>query len=64
MCKAKIMVNPAEMEASAVKCRTLTIRERFLRKIMGQKHKVTVIVPGENVHMEIVTDQAVSGGAS
>lgn len=62
MCKAKLIVNPAEMKDSAVKCRTLTLRERFLRKIMGPKHKMTVIVPGENIHMEIVTEQGAAGG--
>ena len=62
MCKARITANPSEMNSSEVKYRTLTLRERFLRKFLGSLHKITVIVPGENVHMEIVTEQGSEEG--
>ena len=31
--------------------------ERFLRKVLGNLRRVTLIVPGENVCMEIVTEK-------
>lgn len=51
-----VVANPAEMNRSAVSCRTVTLRERLLRRLLGNLHRVTLIVPGENVRMEIVTE--------
>ena len=36
-------------KGSVVRCRTLTLRERFLDRLLGKQCKVTVIVPGDSV---------------
>lgn len=57
MKKVCVVANPMEMNRSAVSCRTVTLRERLLNRLFGSLHRVTVIVPGENVRMEIVTEK-------
>ena len=32
-----------------VACRTITLRERILRKLLGNPCKVTILVPGDTV---------------
>ena len=55
MNKVRVIADAKEMTNSKVQCRSVTLREKILRKLLGDLHKVTVIVPGENVHMEIMT---------
>jgi hypothetical protein len=32
-----------------VRCRKITVRERILRLLFGEKRRLTIIVPGDNV---------------
>ena len=45
----KICVSKHPASRGVVACRSMTIRERFLRLLFGDKAKLTVIVPGDTV---------------
>ena len=45
----RIKVSKERDNAGVVTCRQLTVRERFLRHLLGSPTKLTVIVPGESV---------------
>ena len=39
-----------------VHCRTVTLRERLLNRLFGEKRRVTVIVPGDTVERVSITE--------
>lgn len=45
----KISVFKEPTKESVVSCRNVTVRERFLRFLLGDKQKLTIIVPGNTV---------------
>jgi len=45
----KISVSKKTAKESIVSCRNVSVRERFLRFILGNKQKLTIIVPGNTV---------------
>ncbi len=45
----KISVSRHPVCGGVVACRSLTIREKFLRLLFGDKTKLAVIVPGDTV---------------
>lgn len=47
--KLKIRVSKEPPNGSIVTCRNISIRERLLRFLMGNKRRVTVLIPGDNV---------------
>ncbi len=47
-----------------VSCRTVTIRERLLRRLLGLSRTVTIVVPGDSVEQVSITEVAEGGGAS
>ena len=46
-----------------VSCRNVTIRERFLRFLLGDKQKLTILVPGDTVQ-ELAISEIKEGGIS
>ena len=44
-----IRVTKNPVNDGVVTCRTITLRERFLRFLFGAPQKLTVIVPGDTV---------------
>lgn len=40
-----------------VSCRKVSVRERFLRFLLGNKTKLTVIVPGDSVDELAITEK-------
>ena len=47
--KLKISVLKEPPNGGIVTCRNISIRERLLRFLMGNKRRVTVLIPGDNV---------------
>ena len=47
--KMKISVSREPLGMKLVHCRKVSMRERFLRLIFGEKRTVTVIIPGDTV---------------
>jgi len=60
--RLKISVSKKPVNGGIAACRTVTIRERLLRFLLGTPMKVTVIVPGDSVEELSITE--VAGGAS
>ncbi len=45
----QIRVSKAPVNGGVVSCRKVSVRERFLRFLLGDKQRLTVIVPGQTV---------------
>lgn len=57
----RISVSKYPQSGGTVTCRNVTIRERFLRFLLGEKHKLTILVPGDTVQ-ELAICEAQEGG--
>ena len=45
----KISVSKGPAQGGIVSCRSISVRERFLRFLLGDKQRLVVIVPGDSV---------------
>lgn len=52
----KIMVSKERPNGGVVACRRLTVREKFLRFLLGSPVKLTVLVPGDTVDEVAITE--------
>ena len=59
--KLKISVSNEPQTGGIVPCRNVSIRERLLRFLFGDKRKVTVLIPGDSVR-EIAICETGKGG--
>ena len=59
--KVRISVSEKPQTGGIVTCRNVTIRDRLLRFLLGDKSKVMVLVPGDSVG-EIAICEAEKGG--
>jgi hypothetical protein len=57
----KISVSKHPQSGGIVTCRNVTIRERFLRFLLGDKQKLTILVPGDTVQ-ELAISEVKEGG--
>ena len=60
--KLKISVSKDPQTGGLVTCRNVTVRERLLRFLFGDKRRVTVLIPGDSVG-EIAICETGKGGA-
>ncbi len=51
-----ISVSRKPKDGGVVSCRRLAIRERLLRRLLGEKRSVTVIVPDDTVECVSITE--------
>lgn len=58
--KVRISVSDKPQTGGIVTCRNVTIRDRLLRFLLGDKSKVTVLIPGDSVD-EIAICEAEKG---
>ena len=58
----KISVSKKPVNRGVVSCRKVTVRERLVRFLFGNKVKLTVIVPGNSVRSISVTEVDDGGG--
>ena len=61
--KLKISVSKQPQTGGIVTYRNLTVRERLLRFLLGDKRRVTVLIPGDSVG-EIVICETKEGGST
>ena len=47
--KLKITVSKSDMSADFASCRRVSVREKVLRRLLGYKRNVTVLIPGEKI---------------
>lgn len=47
--KLKVSVSKDSQTGGIVTCRTVSIRERIMRCLFGDKRRVTVLIPGDSV---------------
>lgn len=47
--KVKISVSERPETGGVIACRSITLRERILRFLAGERRKVTVLIPGDSV---------------
>ena len=59
--KLKISVSKQPQTGGIVTCRNLTVRERLLKFLLGDKRRVTVLIPGDSVG-EIAICETKEGG--
>ena len=59
----KISGSKKPQTGGIVSCRNVTIRERFLRFLLGDKQKLTILVPGDTVR-ELAIRELKEGGMS
>ena len=52
----KISIRREPPGGGIVRCRTVTLRERLLDRLLGKNHRVTLIVPGDNVERVSITE--------
>ena len=66
--KHRLMINVSRdpPEVPLMRCRRITMRERFLRRLFGEQLRMTVIVPGdtvESVAIEELPERGVAVGS-
>ena len=59
----KISVSKGPAQGGIVSCRSISVRERFLRFLLGDKQRLVVIVPGDSVQ-ELAISEVMEGGNS
>lgn len=59
--KLKIRVSREPQTGGLVACRNLTVRERLLRLLFGDKRRLTILMPGDSVD-EIAICETKEGG--
>ena len=52
----KIMVSKKKPKSGVLSCRSLTVREKLLRFLLGDPLKLTVLVPGDTVDEVAITE--------
>ena len=57
----KISVSKKLVSGGIVSCCHISVRERFLRFLLGDKQRLTVIVPGDSVR-ELAISEVKEGG--
>lgn len=57
----KISVSKKPMTGGVVACRRISLRDKLLTFLFGQKNKVMILVPGDSVEMVSITEIAEGG---
>ena len=52
----RISVSKEPEDGSVVSCKKVTLRERIISKLFGQKRKIMVLVPGDSVSSVSITE--------
>lgn len=55
--KISIRKEPSS-DAGIVRCRTVSLPERILRRLMGEQHRIMVIVPGASVQSMTIQEMS------
>jgi len=60
--KLRISVSKHKQDGGIVRCRTVTLRERILRALLGEKQKLMILIPGDSVETLSITEIEKEGG--
>ena len=52
----KISVRGEPSEESIVKNRTVILRNRLMKRLFGERHRIMVIVPGESIRQLLISE--------
>ncbi len=58
----KICVSKKPQEGGIVSCRNVSLRERVLTRLLGQKQRLMILVPGDSVDTVAITEIPDGGG--
>lgn len=58
-----ISLSKAPSTDGIVACKTISVREKLLRRLFGKKSKITILVPGETVETLSITEVCDGGEA-
>ena len=58
----KISVSRGPVSGGIVSCRHISVRERIARFLLGEKRRLTIIVPGDSVR-ELAVSEIMEGGS-
>lgn len=47
--KVQIRVSKKPVNEGVMSCRSVSVREKLLRRLLGEKSKLTILVPGDSV---------------
>ena len=59
----KISVSKKPMTGGVVACRSISLRDKLLTFLFGQKNRVMILVPGDSVETVSITEIAEGGVA-
>ena len=57
----RISVSKEPADGGIVSCRNVSVRERLVRFLLGEKRRLTIIVPGGSVR-ELAVSEVMEGG--
>lgn len=57
----RISVSDKPQRNGMVSCKSISMRERFLRMLFGQKQKIVILVPGDAIE-ELAITRTTEGG--
>lgn len=57
----KISVSKKPMTGGVVACRSISLRDKLLTFLFGQKNRVMILVPGDSVETVSITEIAEGG---
>ena len=58
----RISVSKEPVSGGIVSCRNISVRERIVRFLLGEKRRLTIIVPGDSVR-ELAVSEIMEGGS-
>jgi len=61
--RLKISVSKEPKSGGIVQCRNVTLREKMLTRLLGQREKVMILVPGNSVESVCITEVPEGGAA-
>ncbi len=62
--KLKISVSKQPQTGGIMACKNLTVRERLLKFLFGDKRRVTVLIPGDSVGEIAICETKEGGGVN
>lgn len=57
----KVCVSKEPMANGIVSCKTITLREKLLTRLFGQKQRVTVLIPGNDIASLCISEEPIGG---
>ena len=58
----KVSVSKEPQTGGIVTCKSITVREKILRLLLGDKKHVTVLIPGDSIEEIAICESAEEGG--